>query len=692
MQRRTVHKINPSRTDSFDQQFWPVMVALTVLSGIGAGAILTILRGPWMWGSLLVLPVLAIASIFLLFNLDDRRLRRSLQFAVIASLALHLMVLVFASVVNIFENPFKPVEKRVVAQRQIQSIEISDQRAKFVWEETNAQPTPEPEIEVEREEKPTTTTTPPQPQPIPVKEKKPNVSPQLVRRENTAKSVPRQNPELSQLRRQTRNLQPTSSTKVSGPKTAVNKTAPAAAAAKKQPEVSKQADSVARQADSPKQNTSKPEQASPAPSASSKPEVAKASSSPRRARPTETTSTSTPNPSAATARTSRSSPRIPIATSKAPVTEKVSKSTTTQPNASEPAKSSSQLTRRPIESPTTRSTFSSRPETQLSPQPQLAKSVQPITRPQTTPSISNPTSTAVTPRRSTTEAAVVASPMAMENPSRAPESKTASRELSSKTLSVTRSTAGVSGVGRAKNLDRFTGGANSPAARASDSARRERATSSASDATMLTSSQKSESRRSIAAARVPTSVLKSETSSAAKWAGAKTASESTLESSAAVVDSASSANRDEISAERGESTLDMGATKVVADENFQRRSGGGQPDVGLLNPDSTRRSKERSSQQPSLVASTLGDVGAPRAQSTSTPSTNALEVSSESSLSARQGGESAMTVERWSAESAGEMTDLGDSNLAQQLSDSRQRANRNEDESSWEDEEDDEDE
>ena len=59
----------------------------------------------------------------------------------------------------------------------------------------------------------------------------------------------------------------------------------------------------------------------------------------------------------------------------------------------------------------------------------------------------------------------------------------------------------------------------------------------------------------------------------------------------------------------------------------------------------------------------------------------------------RQFGQTAATtVERWSAQNTGELADQGRSNLAQQLSDSRQRARRSSDESSWSDDEDDEDE
>ena len=693
MKRRTVHKITPSLQSTFDQQFWPVLVALTVLSGIALGAVLTILRGPWMWGSLLVLPVLAALAIFLLFNIDNNRLRRSLQFAIISSLALHLLVLVFASVVNIFQNPFKPNEREVVAQRPVRTIEISDQRASFVWEETNAQETPEPVVETERQKKPTTNV---QPQPVPVVETKPEINPQLVRRETTAQSVPRQSRELSQLRRQNRNLQPKSSQQMTKNKTAENKNSPTDSNPAKKLESSKKADNIARQSASnpsaaQRQSNSEPGPSSTAPESTSQP-VARSSSSPRNARPSQSTAQTAPQPSPSKARVTRSTPRLPIATQKTPTSERIAEATTVQPAPSQPSKSAGELTRRPIKSRTSRPSLMNRPKTELSPRPQVAKTIQRQSNAPTRPSISTASSTTSVPRRSTTESQIVTSTVQLEKPARAPESKSASTQLNSKTLSVSRSTAGVAGAGRAKNLDRFTGGINSPASRASDSARRERTQSNASEPRMLTSSQKPVSRRSAGAARMPTSAFKSETTAAARIAGAKSTSEQTVESSAATVNSASTNHRDDISAEKGTASVDLGATKVVTDHLSERRSGGGQQEVAQLNPESTRRSNDRSDQQPSLVASTIADVSAPRNQSSAAPSTNALEAASQSEFAARAGGESAISSQRSSAASAGEISDAGQTNVSRQLADSRKRASRNQDESGWNEDDEDEDE
>ncbi len=217
--KRTVEKITPPRSGSFDQQIWPVSVALTVLCGISGGAILTLLEGPWMWGSLLILPAISAVAMLLLFYLDDSILRRSLQLAIILSLAGHMLILVVTSVVNIFQSPFVQPEKKV-ALRQERTIEISDQNTQFVWEETNPRETPEPKIEAERQ---TPTTTNVKPQPIPVETTQTEFNPQLQRRETPAETVPRQDQQLSQLRRQTRNFQLKSSQQNAAPKNEVAK-------------------------------------------------------------------------------------------------------------------------------------------------------------------------------------------------------------------------------------------------------------------------------------------------------------------------------------------------------------------------------------------------------------------------------------------------------------------------------------
>lgn len=683
MKRRTVHIITPARHPSFDQQLWPVLVAVTVLCGISFGAVITLLRGPWMWGSLFVVPLVATGSIFLLFQLNNHLIRRSLQFAIIISLAVHLLVLIVASAMNAFESPFEPTEPKIAQQPNIRIIEISDQRASFVWEETNSRETPEPDVETPREEKPTTET---KPQPVPVKETQPDIDPHVVKRKTVSETVPRKNRELSQRRRQTQNLKPQSSRQLTG-QTAASRPANAP---KRSPAT---ASSSARAESIVKQSNSKPEptDSAAAPRSAPRTDVARSSSSPRRVTPSTTSSESAPRPSSSSARVRRRSPRIPVASTSAPVAEKITVATTTAQSVSaEPSKTADQLTRRTTRSETVQPARTSQPKSELNPRTQVARTAQRRRSLPMQPSISNPDSSSLSPRRSTTAAALATSPIPIENPSRAPESKTASRELSSKTLSVSRSSAGVTGAGRSNNLDHSIGGLTSPARRPSDSARRERTESRPDDSRTLTSSQKSETRRTVGPSTLPSSTLKSDTRSMAKLAGSDHPSDRSLESAAATINSASTDSRDERSAERGTASVDVGPTKIVADQESLKRSGGGQPEVSQLNPESTRRSRDQSNLQPSLIAALGAEAIAPGSLSSAPQAMDSeIEPSAESRVAERQGGDSPVVAERGASISAGEISDAGQSEIADLAADSRQRARRSASESSWNEEDDD---
>ena len=158
-----------------------------------------------MWSSLLLLPALAAFSIFLLFKLDDTQLRRSLQLAIIISLAVHLVILLVASVTSIFENNYQQ-PKPQIAKRVNKTIAITNKRIPQIWQKPDQTETPDPEIQTEREESQAVI----QPQPIPVEQKLEPVKPQVTRRTTPSETVPRLNKQLSELRRQTRNLTPQS--------------------------------------------------------------------------------------------------------------------------------------------------------------------------------------------------------------------------------------------------------------------------------------------------------------------------------------------------------------------------------------------------------------------------------------------------------------------------------------------------
>ena len=669
---------------TFDQQFWPVVVAVTVLSGIAVGAVLTILRGPWLLGSLIGLPILAFGSIYFLYHLDNKTLRRSFQFAILLSLAAHLLIMVMAAVTNIFGNQFNRPEQPV-AQRQVRVIEISDQRASFVWEELNSRDTPEPEVEPTKDAPPTTDV---KPQPIPVKETPVETqTPQLTRRKTPQRTVPRQSRELSQLRSQPAKLQPRSSQKMTGETIEVTAT-PVRNEQPKKLEVtesSSKANEVARtqpvKPDPAAASRSQPTESQAKP----QPELARtASASARRATRSSEIAMSPPRPSASSARIRRSESRMPMASRSTPVAEtKVAKSTSVRPKL-EPSKAAESVTKRaatarqiqPSKIPANRELRST--------QTQVAKLAE--RRPTRTvrPSISNPASVTTEPRRSTTESAVATSPIKVEQPSRSPESQTVSRELKSKTLSVSRSSQGIAGIGRARNLDRSVGGTPSPSVQASDSSRRERTMSRSQDARMLIASTMSETRRASGSVKMPSSAFRADTNAAAKLAGSAAPSEKSVESSAARITAASTSHRDKMSAERGASSVDLGPTKVVNDLQRSRRlSGGGQTEVAQISPESTRRSRDSSNRQPTLAANEALNVAAPRNLSAAPSSSRAIEASVEAAIESRLGGEQVLSADRATALVQGDASDRGETEMARELADSRSKARTEREESGF---------
>ncbi len=672
MKHRTVQKIEPARQDTFDQQFWPVIVALTVLCGIGIGAILTLLRGPWLWGSLLLLPAISALAIYGLYLLDDSKLRRSLQLAIIVSLATHLLILMIASVVSIFQIPFRE-SKPAVARPQPRPIEISDRRNSFVWEEPNRRDTPEPEVEAVRQQ---VTTTDVKPQPIPVAETKPVVQPQLVRRETPAQSVPRQDQSLSQLRRQTQQqtLRPQQPQVAQLPTKQPNQTrdneSPQSVPTPPAPSPAAAAESTTRQADS-----SATSSRTPAAAETKNATTALADASPRRAvladRSVESPAQSSPSAARNSAETSKM-PRL----QPTPEIAAIQNTAIEKPTPSQPSPAAAEVTRRQTPVDTVSPTAAKAAPTAANSRPQIARSVERRQSTQAAPSISSETSKLAESRRSMVDTQLTASPVAIENPARQPDSNSASTELNSKTLSISRSTAGIAGAGRSVNLETATGGLTSPATRPSDSAARRQSENAPAEVRQLASSQNSATRRAAGSAPQPTSAFKAETSAMAKISGSATPTDRSVESSAARIDSATAENRGEISAEKGSASVDLGPTKIVADTTEStRRSGGGQPEVAQLNPDSTERSRSPSSQQPTLVAAAGLSAMAPSSQS-STPVASELEPNSESTAVARTGGDSPVSFEPDAAMDAGPTANAGQADLAAELADSRQRAQR----------------
>jgi hypothetical protein len=670
--QRTIKRISPGRVDAFNDQFWPVIVALGVLSAMGGGAILTLLTGPWMWLSLLVLPALTAGALFLLARMGDSKLRRTLQFSLIISLAAHLLILIISSLLFIFNSGVEKDWKQV-AKRQTRTIQFTNQNSSVSIPVREPDNTPEPEVEIQRQKSQVTSSE----QPIPVKQPTPTVSPQTTRREVTQRSVPRFDESLAQLRRNNMARQPKSSTANSRPSQTENTIAVAKPSPAAKPKTQTENESVTAiaEADSISRSSSMSANRKVVkevqPRKLPKTEVAKIE-------PQKTSSRKSEQPDVRPRLTQRETRRTEIATrpsvSKARVQrpeseirKQAAKSTprpATKAKASEnatnmkPAEASGQLTRRPRRSEVASSSKVPSPLTRKKTSQPKKTEIRRRDTP-TRPTVTNPLSSTKSSRLATNDAPTIRSVETVNRPAPNPKSTSTATSIEPKTLSITKGQTGTAGAIAKQNLQTGEGGLPSPAVKASDAMLNRREQSPKSKVQMLTNSQSATVRRSTAEAPRPTSAFKAETSAIAKIAGSKSPSLESAESSAAEITSASSRSEAKVAIEKGAAPVNLGPTKVVAEAQRRRLSGGGSPDVASLNPSQTRRSSVESDIQPSLADAELASTAAPRETSAEPASSDSDEPTELAELERRSEGPDSQMMDHAAAPNLAPTADQG---------------------------------
>ncbi len=623
--KRTIKRISPGIADPFDDQFWPVVVALGVLSALGAGAILTLLTGPWMWLSLLVLPAITAGALFLLSRMGNSNLRRTLQFSLIISLAGHLLILIITSLILIFHNGVER-ELRPVAKRTSRTIKFTNKNSTVSIPVSKPDNTPEPEVEIQRNRSQVTSIE----QPVPVQQTSPTITPQTTRREITQRSVSRFDEALSQLRRNRMSRQAKSSIANKSPSLNEKKIAVSNPSAAAKPETTTDSQSVTAvsQADSitrssaisgdrkvvkavrprkmPKTEVTKIEPRKTTARKSERSEVR-----PRLTRRQSARTDIASPPSISRARVARAETEMRKQTAKSTPRPATKSKTSTNAADMTPAESSGQLTRRPRRSEVASSSKIpsplSRKKTSQPRKTEIRRRIAP-----TRPTVTNPLSSTRSTRLATNDAPTIRSIEPANRPAPNPKSTAAADSIEPRTLSITKGQSGTSGGMAKLNLQTGAGGLPSPSVKASDAMLNRREQSPNSNVRMLTNSQASRVRRSTAEAPQPTSAFRAETSAIAKIAGSKSPTLETAESSAADITSAASRSESIIAIEKGAAPVNLGPTKVVAETQRRRLSGGGAPDVASLNPSQTRRSSAESEVRPTIADAELAATAAPR--------------------------------------------------------------------------------
>jgi hypothetical protein len=215
--RRIIRKVKTGPDSPFDEQMWPVNVALLVLGAYLVGIVLAIFpfdHPQPLLNAITWLSVIAVGVPLIMWGLwyvDNRTLRRSVQLAAVLSLIVNLSVMVFLAMFDLIPVPQieSPETKDPLAQRR--DVVVPDyhpshfetrERPKQDFERPVETKIPEPtEEEVPHQEtSPKDPETRPEPTPVPEPENQ--VRPNPIKRAEMAESAPRRSEMESRLSRQ----------------------------------------------------------------------------------------------------------------------------------------------------------------------------------------------------------------------------------------------------------------------------------------------------------------------------------------------------------------------------------------------------------------------------------------------------------------------------------------------------------
>jgi hypothetical protein len=630
--RRYVKRSDPPREVTFDQQFWPVVVATMITSGFLVGAIVTLANQAWLWGLLILMPAAIASTILVLWMVPNRWIRRSLQLAIMISMAINLFFIIMASGVDVFSKVVIDVESPPVSRKKQKTISMS-KRMEQEWLQLNEvdQPTNDASPDVKRIAAQAMSKWESQP----VKsEHSEDLQPQLIQRKMNQTSQPKLGSAPSKLSRHERQTKPQSTENPSA-------TAASASAKTSSPADQNTNDSVqvTRQSQQPEIQNSTSEQAvvqkaTPSPTRkqvenSQQLQQASTASQTRRTRRTPSAATvaqqskSAADSSRATSQVEASDVKVQRSSASAKIESETTDPATVAQNApTRSNKSSSTNSTNPTEikrsavaaqsqSPNASSTAEaakpSQSNSQLVAQNSQLKQKNnnrsaTVTQPEHTQQNSNSSAKVArqsiqrkidtqtqsvpnpladqAPRRARNTAAALTSPSPTESPSRSTQPTVATEQGSAdaQSLSLTRSESGVAGQGTSANLASETASSQSPAKIASDSFNRSRTQQNQSPLN-LNSSQASTTPRSFAGETKAASVLKQSESNNAKLPGQVMPQDVSANASATITDSTSKRSTDSLATEVGNARADIGPTKLVMETNVDRPAGGGQPEI-----------------------------------------------------------------------------------------------------------------
>ncbi|QDU99090.1 hypothetical protein [Lignipirellula cremea] len=242
--RRIVRKVEPLGQREFDEQQWPVNLALFVLGGFLMGATIAYLfNSPWyiFWPVLCAVPVAIGLLMVALRYISSRFIRRTMQLAFVIGVVVHLLlaILMFEVAVFVKYGTIVPPVAQLIKPRKIVTIPdytaLSPDPNKRLKQDFDLPiETKEPERQPEEIDRQDTRPeeAPTEPQPIPTPESERTVDPAVIERQTPQETTPREADTQSKLSRQDRAVKPRVSTPVEpanpAPKVSQNSDQPSA--------------------------------------------------------------------------------------------------------------------------------------------------------------------------------------------------------------------------------------------------------------------------------------------------------------------------------------------------------------------------------------------------------------------------------------------------------------------------------
>lgn len=574
--RRIVRKVEPHSNRFFDEQLWPVLIALVALGGLLMGVSLAYqpLTGVawWQtaWPSLIGIPLVAAAVAVALIRIDSRFVRRSLQFSLVLCAIVHVAFVVQMFRMHLSSEAYRReqpvatvIEKRppkLVPEFHPTQLVPAEDRPRQDFEkpvESEApQPLPEPEKIVRQPSE--AVQSPTLPQPVPVPEQRPTTEPNVVSRPKPNEVAPRLAAQTSRLSKQTQSSQARLSQAIDLP-AAVPESAAAA-------------------------------EIQPAPAAIERQQAEVASASAAHNDPTTRATLS--RESQLTRRTSELSPAMasPKSANQPRTAAGLSKSSETV--ATTVAAELSTATKDAVNAQPTLTAATRQTETSSATlrkeEPQIALAAAPVDnqlkRMEATTAKPGelPKNQASVPQRSIASIVVPASAVvSVYSPPVSQSARPSNASAEPARLALQRAEAGVAGGRKSPNFETSLPGGSGPALAASAAARRNEATQRNPAGDALAPSSASRLARSRAGAEVPTSNVRAEQLEIATTAGTRQLAEATVSSSASILRADANGRRDPVTAAKGSGEIDFGPTQIVTEVGGGRASGGGQPELNL---------------------------------------------------------------------------------------------------------------